>query len=138
MSLKKIFIMAFLGLSVLSLFGCRKSDLSENNFLLTIDYDDCVESGKEVVFHCKLTFSEKAKISHGSKLISYEINGEGETVTSQAIIETFQKGQTEERDISLTFKEKGSYTVTFFSEFEIEGNNSKEYKIQKDITINVH
>ena len=136
MSLKKIFIMAFLGLSVLSFFGCRKSDMSENNFLLTIDYDDRIESGKEAVFHCKLTFSEKAEISHGSQLISYEINGEVETVTSQKIIETFKKGQTEERDIPLVFQEEGSYTVTFFSEFEIIGNGSAEYKIQKKFTVN--
>lgn len=127
-----------LGISVLLICGCQKNDVSEDDFLLSVDFDNYIESGKDATFHCELTVPTKMKINHSSQLISYEVDGNRETITDQGIVEYFSKGQVIERDITLTFDKKGNYTIIFFSEFKIADEEFPGYRIQKEVKITVH
>ncbi len=135
-ALKSILLVLF-GLSILLVYGCQNKGVAEGDFLLTVDHDENIEIGKPVTFYCKLVVFNNVKVNHNSQLISYEVNGTRETITGQAIVEYFSKGKEIERKITLTFEEKGNYTIVFFSEFEKADEGATRFRIRKEIKITV-
>ena len=129
------FILLFIGLSSLIIYREKKT-ISNDDFLLIVDFNNNIKINEKVTFYCELTFPKRMKVEHSSQLISYEINGNRETITGQGVVEYISKGQVIKRNINLTFEKKGNYTIIFFSEFKSENNESK-YKIKKEVNITV-
>ncbi len=135
---RSVYVVMLLSLLALFASGCQKKNLTNDDFLLTVKNDKNIKSGETAAFVCELTIPQWVRIKHGSQMIRYAVDGEGEIITSQEIIEQFFKGQTIERTVSLTFAEKGEHTITFFSEFEVvNGDGSTKYLVEKDVTVNV-
>ena len=123
---------------VLFFGGCSSAEPRAEDFLLNVTYDDCVEVGVPISFHCELSVPKKLRVSHGSQIISYVVDGTSEWTTSEQHIENFSKGQVIERNIDVLFTEEGEHTVNIFCKFDVVGKKgNSEYLIEKEVNINI-
>ena len=61
-----ILVSVILENGVLFFGGCSSAEPRAEDFLLNVTYDDCVEVGVPISFHCELSVPKKLRISHGS------------------------------------------------------------------------
>lgn len=118
---------------------------AQDVFSLDVKYDDQnIIEGQEIIFETVLTnLSDKDYIiRQPSKIITYEVDGEEEIMTSEAIYKTFEKKENYARAIHLILEESGVHEIIIVAHFDIqpslESAESKEYIISKPISIEVN
>lgn len=126
-------------LSALLFSGCAYNEVTEEDFVLNVSYDEDIKACEPVEFHCEMIMPGRLKVGYGAHMISYKCDGKGEIVITPYNIEIFSKGQLIERTVSFNFDEKSEHQVTFFSDFGVADNNNEfvNYRIQKEITVDV-